>query len=196
MLLITAEQVNMLGDYMALARLLQPSVVVIEDVDLIARQREAIGGPREQALLNSLLNEMDGLKESADILFILTTNRPEVLESALMSRPGRVDQAIEFPLPDDAGREKLVRLYSGTEVVPDDVVQMIVKKTDQVSAAFIKELMRRSVQFKLEGKNGQAISSDDVQNALEEMLFSGGTLNVKLLGGNRRIGFELPEGGE
>src|SRR6516165_5452456 len=63
----TAEQVAYLGAYMSLARLLQPTMVVIEDVDLIARQREEMGGPCEEALLNKLLNEMDGLKEDADI---------------------------------------------------------------------------------------------------------------------------------
>jgi ATP-dependent 26S proteasome regulatory subunit len=95
---------------MNLARLLQPAMVVIEDVDLIARDREDMGGPCEESLLNKLLNEMDGLKEDADILFILTTNRPEQLEGALAGRPGRIDQAIEVPLPDDVGREKLIRL--------------------------------------------------------------------------------------
>ena len=63
-------------------------------------------------LLNKLLNEMDGLQEDADVLFILTTNRPDQLEPALASRPGRIDQAIEFPLPDESGRTKLVNLYS------------------------------------------------------------------------------------
>src|ERR1019366_8058133 len=96
--------------YMHLARLLQPTMVVIEDVDLIARDRDQMG-PCEETLLNGLLNEMDGLKQDADILFILTTNRPEQLESALAGRPGRIDQAIEVPLPDDIGREKLVQLY-------------------------------------------------------------------------------------
>jgi cell division protease FtsH len=190
MLLITAEQVGLLGDYMALARLLQPSVVVIEDVDLIARERATMHSSCEQALLNKLLNEMDGLKESADILFILTTNQPEELEGALASRPGRVDQAIEFLLPDEDGREKLVRLYSAGANLDGELVRMIVKKTENVSAAFIKELMRRSIQFQLERQNGQALDGQDVQNALEEMLFSGGTLNVKLLGGNRRAGFD------
>jgi hypothetical protein len=190
MLLITAEQVGLLGDYMALARLLQPSVVVIEDVDLIARERATMHSSCEQALLNKLLNEMDGLKESADILFILTTNQPEELETALASRPGRVDQAIEFPLPDEEGREKLVRLYSAGADMSPELVQMIVKKTDSVSAAFIKELMRRSIQFQLERRDGQSLNGQDIQSALEEMLFSGGTLNVKLLGGNRRAGFD------
>jgi cell division protease FtsH len=189
MLLITAEQTRLLGQYMALARLLQPSVVVIEDVDLIARDRVTMNNSCDQALLNKLLNEMDGLKENADILFILTTNRPEELESALASRPGRVDQAIEFPLPDEAGREKLVRLYSAGAAVSDELMKFLVAKTENVSAAFIKELMRRSVQFQLERGDGKTLDAHDIQSALEEMLFTGGTLNAKLLGAAKSVGF-------
>lgn len=183
-LLIAAEQVGLLGEYVTLARLLQPSVVVIEDVDLIARDRQEMGSPCEEALLNKLLNEMDGLREDADILFLLTTNRPQALEVALASRPGRVDQAIEFPLPDAAGREKLLRLYSQGVDVPPDVAEAVVRRTEGVSAAFIKELMRRSVQFHLERAETGRIELQDVEAALEEMLFSGGSLNRKLLGGN------------
>jgi len=163
-----------------------------EDVDLIARDRSDMRSACEESILNKLLNEMDGLNESADILFILTTNRPEMLEAALASRPGRVDQAIEFPLPDEAGREKLVRLYSMGVEVSEEVVHEIVNRTDRVSAAFIKELMRRSVQFKLE-RNGDSteLHIDDISAALDEMLFSGGSLNVKLLGGNAaQVGFK------
>lgn len=181
-LLITAEQVGLLDEYMTLARLLQPSIVVIEDADLIARERTEMGTPCEEVLLNRLLNEMDGLKEEADILFILTTNRPESLERALASRPGRIDQAIEFPLPDEAGREKLLRLYSQGVDVPEDLAAVIVRRTERVSGAFIKELMRRSVQFHLERNGSGRIELTDVENALEEMLFSGGSLNLKLLG--------------
>ncbi|MBX7166780.1 MAG: ATP-binding protein [Pirellulales bacterium] len=68
-LLIAAEQVGNLGEYMTLARLLQPSIVVIEDADLIARERTQME-TIEEVLLNKLLNEMDGLREDADILFI------------------------------------------------------------------------------------------------------------------------------
>ncbi len=109
-LIITAEQIGLLGAYMNLARLLQPTMVVIEDVDLIARNREKMGSC-DELLLNKLLNEMDGLKGDADILFVLTTNRPEQLEGALAGRPGRIDQAIEVPLPDEIGRSKLAQLY-------------------------------------------------------------------------------------
>jgi hypothetical protein len=180
-LLVTSEQVGLLDEYMTLARLLQPSVVVIEDADLIARDRGRMNSC-EEVLLNKLLNEMDGLREQADILFILTTNRPEALERALSARPGRIDQAIEFPLPDDEGRAKLVRLYSAGAELSDELTAVIVSKTENVSAAFIKELMRRSVQFRLERDGAGPLIRDDVEAALNEMLFSGGSLNLKLLG--------------
>ena len=182
-LLITAEQAGLLDDYMALARLLQPSIVVIEDVDLIARDREDMGSACGEALLNKLLNEMDGLREDAEILFLLTTNRPEALEAALASRPGRVDQAIEFPRPDADGRRKLATLYARGATVPEDVMASVVARTEGVSAAFIKELMRRALQFHLERAATSSLEIADVDAALDEMLFAGGSLNRKLLGG-------------
>lgn len=166
-LLISAEQVGMLSEYMTLARLLQPSIVVMEDVDLIARDRANMNSPCEEVMLNKLLNEMDGLKEDADILFILTTNRPETLEAALASRPGRIDQAIEFPLPDEEGRSKLVKLYSKGISLPDEFISEIVRRTENVSASFIKELMRRTVQFHIEGGSSGDVSHEEIDNALE-----------------------------
>lgn len=180
-LLITAEQVGLLDHYFQLARFLQPSLVVIEDVDLIARAREEMGSPCEEALLNKLLNEMDGLREDAEILFVLTTNRPDQLEKALAARPGRIDQAIEFPLPDEEGREQLARLYAcGLEIGPE-VLQLIVRRTAGGSAALIKELMRRAAQFLLEAEHTH-LQPRHIDAALEEMLFSGGSLNATLLG--------------
>jgi hypothetical protein len=182
-LLITAEQVGILDEYFRLARFLQPAMVVIEDVDLIARAREQMRGACEESLLNKLLNEMDGLREEADLLFILTTNRPDSLEAALSSRPGRIDQAIEFPLPDETGRRKLLRLYARGMQVPDEVIEAIVAKTKQASAAFIKELMRRAAQYSIQAGEEGPLELGDVEAALDEMLFSGGSLNLKLLGG-------------
>jgi ATP-dependent 26S proteasome regulatory subunit len=181
-LLITAAQVALLSQYMNLARLLQPAMVVIEDVDLIARARNRMG-PCEESMLNGLLNEMDGLKQNADILFVLTTNRPEDLESALASRPGRIDQAIEVPLPDDIGRGKLVQLYGRGLPLGDAIVNEAAQRTSGVSAAFIKELMRRIAQASIARDGGATVLSDDIGEALDDMLFAGGKLNVKLLGG-------------
>jgi ATP-dependent Clp protease adapter protein ClpS len=185
-LIITAAQIALLAHYMNLARLLQPAMVVIEDVDLIARNRDDMG-PCEESMLNGLLNEMDGLKQDADILFVLTTNRPEQLESALASRPGRIDQAIEVPLPDDIGRNKLVQLYGRGLPLGDAVVAEAAQRTKGVSAAFIKELMRRIAQASIDRDGATSVQSHDISEALDDMLFAGGKLNVKLLGGAQEM---------
>ena len=178
-LLVTAEQVGLLPEYFQLARLLQPAVMVIEDADLIARDRASMGSACEEVMLNLLLNEMDGLREDADIFFILTTNRPETLEAALAARPGRIDQAIEFPLPDEACRLKLLRLYAGSLMFKETLAQEIVRRTDGVSAAFIKELVRRIAQASLDtGAKGVA-AAQHIDMALEEMLVAGGALNTR-----------------
>ena len=186
-LIITAAQMGWLDAYMGLARLLQPAMVVIEDVDLIARDRNDMDGPCEESLLNKLLNEMDGLKEDADILFVLTTNRPEELESALAGRPGRIDQAIEVGLPDAIGRSKLVKLYGRGLALDATIVDEAAQRTEGVSAAFIKELMRRIAQSAIARDDGQSVISADIDEALDDMLFAGGRLNVKLLGGAQQM---------
>jgi len=179
--LITAEQVGLLDEYMQLARFLQPAMVVIEDVDLIARARTSMRNACEESLLNRLLNEMDGLREDARVLFVLTTNRPDQLEEALTSRPGRIDEAIEFALPDEEGRRKLIHLYGGGLELTPNLLEHLVQKTKGGSGAFIKELMRRSAQFLVEAE-GKDLTERHVESALDEMLFSGGSLNAKLLG--------------
>jgi hypothetical protein len=181
-LLITAEHVGLLDWYFQLARHLQPAIIVLEDVDLIGRAREDMDSACEESMLNKLLNEMDGLREDADVFFVLTTNRPEQLEIALSARPGRIDQAIEFPLPDEECRRKLVHLYSCNLKVSERIVSHLVRKTAGVSAAFIKELMRRSAQYCIQAGRSHRLEENDTVQAIEEMLFAGGSLNRKLLG--------------
>ena len=84
-----------------LATALQPAMVILEDVDLVAVDRAY---DPTNAILFELLNGMDGLDEDHDVLFVLTTNRADLLEPALAARPGRIDQAVELPLPDADGR--------------------------------------------------------------------------------------------
>lgn len=180
--LVLAEQIGLLGEYMVLAKLLQPSIVVIEDVDLIGKDRDKMSSPCEEVLLNKLLNEMDGLREQADILFILTTNRPEQLEAALAARPGRIDQAIEFPLPDEDGRRKLAQLYAARLSVSEEIYSEIVSRTDGVSAAFIKELMRRSAQQAIARGSSDHLAMEDIERTLDEMLHRGSPITLKLLG--------------
>ncbi len=113
----------------------------------------------------ALLNEMDGLAEDADVLFVLTTNRVEVLEPALAARPGRVDQAIEISLPDAEARRRLVELYTNQPLPAD--AQDLIERLDGVAPAFIKELARRARLVELRGNDS---SSSDLVVALDAML--------------------------
>jgi cell division protease FtsH len=180
--LIIADQVKDLRTYMELARILQPSIVVIEDIDLIGRSRDAINSFDTQMLLNSLLNEMDGLREDADILFILTTNRPRDIEEALASRPGRIDEAIEIPLPDEECRIRLIALYGQALTLADGAMMDVVSGSAGASAAFIKEFVRRIAQHSLiRGASGH-ILREDVAAVLQEINASGREINRRLLG--------------
>ena len=109
-ILLTGRGLGLIEQALAIARDLEPATVVFEDVDLVAAERTfefGGGGP-----LFELLNQMEGLAEDADLLFLLTSNRPDVLEPALAARPGRVDLALEIPLPDAAARARLLGLYA------------------------------------------------------------------------------------
>ncbi len=109
-LLLTGRALHAIGSAAELARDLQPAVVVLEDVDLVAEDRSF--GPGSSPVLFDLLDAMDGAAADADLLFVLTTNRADLLEPALAARPGRVDVAIEIDLPDADARRRLLALYS------------------------------------------------------------------------------------
>jgi ATP-dependent 26S proteasome regulatory subunit len=182
--LITAEEMGVLKQYLQMARFLQPALVVIEDVDLIARDRSGMRSACEESFLNQLLNEMDGLRDDAEIFFVLTTNRPEQLEAALVSRPGRIDQAIEFPLPGEEGRRKLALLYARGASLEAEMLEEIVRRTEGFSAAFLKELMRRATQAALERAQSSALAPEDIRTAIEQMVAS--PFTAKILGAPAR----------
>ena len=139
-IVVSGTALMLIGEATALARRLQPAVLVVEDVDLIAQDRSF--GPGAHPLLFQLLNEMDGVGADADVTFVLTTNRVEVLEHALTDRPGRIDLAVEFPRPDAAARERLLRLYArGVPMhLPDATA--LVAATAGVTATGVQPVIR------------------------------------------------------
>lgn len=145
--ILSGAAVAAVGQAGTLARSLQPATIVIEDVDLVAMDRTMPGGS-QNSLLFQLLNEMDGLAGDADVLFVLTTNRVDLLEPALAARPGRIDQAVELPLPDPEARRRLLELYlpgeAPTAQLTPEAMQRVLERTEGVAAAFIKELARRA----------------------------------------------------
>ncbi|MFT4295906.1 MAG: ATP-binding protein [Micropruina sp.] len=141
-IVLSGQGLGLIEPASALARRLAPSVVVVEDVDLIAQDRGF--SPDGNPLLFSLLDAMDGVAADADVTFLLTTNRVADLEEALVQRPGRVDLAIEIPRPDAAGRERLFRLYTRGARLDADLTDAVAA-TEGVTASAIKELMRRAI---------------------------------------------------
>jgi ATP-dependent 26S proteasome regulatory subunit len=180
-MLLTGRGMGLIEQSCAMARVLQPSIVVLEDVDLIAEERTREGACA--ALLFELLNQMDGLSDDADILFLLTTNRPDILEPALASRPGRIDQAIEIPLPDAECRSRLFELYGRGLTQQLQQVEHFIAKTDGASAAFIRELLRKAALFAADETPDKPVVVDrHIDEALHELVVAGGELTKSLLG--------------
>lgn len=181
---LTGGALELISEACSVARALQPAMVVVEDVDLIAEDRELHGGAHP--LLFQLLGEMDGLAEDADVVFVLTTNRADLLEPALAARPGRVDQAVELPLPDAEARRRLVDLYCGTLRLDRSNLDAVVERTEGVTASFIKELLRRAALFAAEHSedgDGLDVSAADLDAALSELLDTRNAMTRVVLGG-------------
>jgi hypothetical protein len=144
-LVLTGRALVAVGAVTEMARALAPAVMVLEDVDLVAEERSM--GARSNPVLFDLLDAMDGAAGDADLLFLLTTNRADLLELALAARPGRVDVAVEIALPDGPARERLLALYGRgvpLELTADDIAAAI-DRTEGVTASFLKELIRRAI---------------------------------------------------
>lgn len=184
--ILSGDKLAFLGDTVEAAKLLSPAVIVIEDVDLVAAHRD---GPYQgtPAVLNRLLNDMDGAGQEAEILYILTTNRPEVLEPALAARPGRVDQAIAIGLPEEAERLKLLRLYTRQAGASDDILRAVSRRSGRVSPAFLREIARRAMQEML-SRAGTELVLADFEQGFADMLGAQGKVTARLLGAER-VGF-------
>jgi cell division protease FtsH len=176
--LLTGRGLGLIEPAVAIARELTPSTVVLEDVDLVAAERTMPIG--NTGILSELLNQIEGLAEDADLLFLLTTNRADLVEPALATRPGRVDLALEIPLPDEAARARLVRLYAQDVPLDEAIERDLVARTDGLTGAFIKELLRQAgLRAALEDRPP---TSDDATAALRELLEERSTLTRRLLG--------------
>ena len=179
---LTGETLGGIRDACSIARTLQPSMIVVEDVDLIAQERDQYDG--SASLLFTLLNEMDGLDEDADVTFLLTTNRADLLEPALASRPGRVDQAVHIDVPDREARRQLIELYCGSLDLDLSRLDEVLDQTDGVTASFLKELLRRSAVIAADRSDAAtlSVSADDLDQALADLLDTRNAMTRAVLG--------------
>ena len=155
------------------ARKTAPCLVFIDEIDAVGRQRGAgMGGghdEREQTL-NSLLVEMDGFDAHTGIIIIAATNRPDVLDSALL-RPGRFDRQVVIDLPDVKGREEILKIHARKIKFTDDVdLAHFAKITPGCSGADLANLLNEGAIIAAR-KNEKKVSREDLEEARDKVFF-------------------------
>lgn len=129
------------------ARKNAPSIIFIDEIDAIAKDRYGKNSYSEQTL-NQLLTEMDGFNEIENVIIIAATNHIEVLDSAI-TRPGRFDRIINIPLPDCKGREEILEVHARNKKFKDilekaEILQELAKKTSGMSGAFLENILNEA----------------------------------------------------
>jgi cell division protease FtsH len=149
-----------------------PCIVFIDEIDAVGRQRGAgLGGgndEREQTL-NQLLVEMDGFEATMGVIVIAATNRPDVLDPALL-RPGRFDRQVVVPLPDIRGREEILKVHMRkVPLAPDVKPDIIARGTPGFSGADLANLVNEAALFAARG-NKRLVDMDDFERAKDKII--------------------------
>ena len=168
------------------AREKSPCIIFIDEIDSIGRQRgSGIGGgndEREQTL-NQLLTQLDGFTENSGVIVIAATNRPDILDSALL-RPGRFDRRIEVLLPDVEGRRKILSVHSLSKPLSSNVdLSFWASRTIGFSGADLENLMNESAIHCARNSNNK-ITNYHIETALEKITL--GLRSSKLSGSNTK----------
>ncbi|XVF16627.1 hypothetical protein REPUB_Repub10bG0048800 [Reevesia pubescens] len=164
-----------------------PCLVFIDEIDAVGRQRgTGIGGgndEREQTL-NQLLTEMDGFTGNTGVIVIAATNRPEILDSALL-RPGRFDRQVTVGLPDIRGREEILKVHSNNKRLDKDVsLSVITMRTPGFSGADLANLMNEAAIFA--GRRGKdKITMKEIDDSIDRIV--GGMEGTKMTDGKSKI---------
>ncbi|MGQ9745330.1 MAG: ATP-dependent zinc metalloprotease FtsH [Dissulfurimicrobium sp.] len=149
-----------------------PCIIFIDEIDAVGRHRGAgLGGghdEREQTL-NQLLVEMDGFETSEAVIVIAATNRPDVLDPALL-RPGRFDRHIMVPIPDVRGREEILHVHAKkVQLAPEVELSVIAKGTPGFSGADLENLVNEAALLAAR-ENKEAVEMDDFEKAKDKVL--------------------------
>jgi len=149
-----------------------PCIIFIDEIDAVGRQRGAgMGGghdEREQTL-NQLLVEMDGFEGNEGVIVIAATNRPDILDSALL-RPGRFDRQVVVPLPDILGREAILKVHMKKVPLSDDVKpKMLARGTPGFSGADLANLVNEAALFAARG-NATEVNMDNFEKAKDKIM--------------------------
>ena len=150
----------------------QPCIIFIDEIDAVGRQRGAgMGGghdEREQTL-NQLLVEMDGFDENTNIIVIAATNRPDILDNALL-RPGRFDRQIYINAPDVRGREQILKVHAkNKQLEPEVDLKTLAKRTPGFTGADLQNLLNEAALLAAR-HNKDKISMEDIDNSIDRVI--------------------------
>ena len=149
-----------------------PCIVFIDEIDAVGRQRDSVlrgGNDEREQTLNQLLVEMDGFEPSSGVIVLAATNRPDILDHALL-RPGRFDRKIMVQYPDMSGREKILRVHSKNVPLADDVDLLTVARgTPGFSGAELANLVNEAALIAAKN-NKLAVSMQDLEMAKDKVL--------------------------
>lgn len=150
----------------------QPCIIFIDEIDAVGRQRGAgLGGghdEREQTL-NQLLVEMDGFDETTNIIVIAATNRPDILDNALL-RPGRFDRQIVINRPDILGREQILKVHAKNKPLAEEVdLKVLAKRTPGFTGADLQNLLNEAALLAAR-HNKTRIYMDDLEEAIDKVM--------------------------
>ncbi len=166
-----------------------PCLIFIDEIDAVGRQRgSGIGGghdEREQTL-NQLLTEMDGFGANEGIIIIAATNRPDVLDPALL-RPGRFDRQVTVNLPDVKGREEILEVHAKNKILADDItIENLAKRTPGFSGADLENLLNEAALLAVR-RNKDEITMSEIDEATDRVLMGPAKVSHKYSENDRKL---------